>query len=85
MLIVEHNKTKSVGKAKITLTSPKDMFERITQESNDPKKKRVWSRDTFRLNGQKDTVTFTTRNIISLSFFYRKMAGTCYSFKEASQ
>ena len=78
MLIVEHNKTKSVGKAKITLTSPKDMFERITQESNDPKKKRVWSRDTFRLNGQKDTVTLTTRNRISLSFFYRKMAGTCY-------
>ena len=40
MLIVEHNKTKSVRKAKITLTPPKDMFERITQESNDPKKKK---------------------------------------------
>jgi len=47
MPVEEHNKTKSVRKAKITLTSPKDMFERITQEPNDPKKKKVWSRETF--------------------------------------
>jgi len=70
MLVEEHNKTKSVRKAKITLTSPKDMFERITQEPNDPKKKKVWSRETFGLNGQKDMVTLTTRNRISLSFFF---------------